>query len=74
MTHKGLFKMWSIIKSKRVRFGSHGEIAKILINTTGIDADATQNDGFSPLHYAASVGLTGVIDLLLAHHGVDVNR
>ena len=66
----------SSTKSKRVRFyqGKHTEIAKILINTKGVDVDAAQNDGFSPLHYAASVGLTELIDLLLTHHGVDVNR
>ena len=59
-----------------VRFskGKHAEIAKILINTTDVDADAAQNDGFSPLHYAASVGLAEVVDLLLTRHGVDVNR
>ena len=52
----------------------HGEVARLLLNTTGVHADATQNDGFSPLHYAASVGLPEVADLLLARHDVDVNR
>ena len=58
----------------RIYKGKHAEIAKILINTTDVDADAVQNDGFSPLHYAASVGLAEVVDLLLTRHGVDVNR
>ena len=70
------FKPSLELSLKKVRFyqNKHGEIAKLLINTTGVDADATQNDGFSPLHYAASVGLTEVIELLLSHQGVDVNR
>jgi ankyrin repeat protein len=43
-----------------------------LLLAKGADVTARSNGGFTPIHYAASVGAEAVAELLLAHHA-DVN-
>ncbi len=45
-----------------------------LLNTPGMDSQATDKDGFTALHWAAWSGLSDVATLLIGEGGLDINQ
>ena len=61
------------VDSGIVLYETEGRVSKI-ITADSIDTSAVDNDGFSPLHWAAWSGLEGVMLALVENGGFDINK
>ena len=54
-------------------FGGHAGVVELLLGTEGIEINARDHNGRTPLYCASYKGNTGVVELLLEGRGIDVN-
>lgn len=54
--------------------GGHSDVLDLLLETFGLDVNATDGSGSTALHLAANNGCAGVVKSLLATNDLDINK